>query len=33
LVSGDIKVACVDLAVMKPKRLPRTLLGEISRVI
>jgi acyl-CoA thioester hydrolase len=33
LVSGDIQVACVDLATMKPKRLPRTLLGEISRVI
>jgi acyl-CoA thioester hydrolase len=33
LVTGNIKVACVDLAVMKPKRLPRTLLGEISRVI
>ena len=33
LVSADIQVACVDLAAMKPKRLPRTLLGEISRVI
>lgn len=33
LVSAQIKVACVDLAVMKPKRLPAALLGDISRVI
>ncbi|AUC87831.1 tol-pal system-associated acyl-CoA thioesterase [Alteromonas sp. MB-3u-76] len=33
LVSADIQVACVDITAMKPKRLPRTLLGEISRVI
>ncbi len=33
LVSAQIKVACVDLSVMKPKRLPAALLGDISRVI
>lgn len=33
LVAGEIQVACVDLAKMKAKRLPRTLLGDISRVI
>tara|TARA_B100001063_G_C16570394_1_gene455553 strand:- start:89 stop:520 length:432 start_codon:yes stop_codon:yes gene_type:complete len=33
LVSADIQVACVSLDTMKPRRLPRTLLGEITRVI
>ncbi|MDO6567026.1 tol-pal system-associated acyl-CoA thioesterase [Alteromonas sp. 1_MG-2023] len=33
LVSADIRVACVSLDTMKPRRLPRTLLEEISRVI
>ncbi|WP_421134113.1 tol-pal system-associated acyl-CoA thioesterase [Alteromonas sp. A079] len=33
LVVATIKVACVSLDSMKPKRLPKTLLGEISRVI
>ena len=33
LVSADIQVACVSLDSMKPRRLPRTLLGEITRVI
>ncbi len=33
LVSAEIQVVCVDLASMKPKRLPRNLLGELSRVI
>lgn len=33
LVAATIKVACVSLDSMKPKRLPKTLLGEISRVI
>ena len=31
LVTAEIQVACVDLAKMKPRRLPRTLLGDISR--
>ena len=33
LVSANIQVACVNLDTMKPRRLPRTMLGEISRVI
>lgn len=33
LVTGEVLVACVNLDSMKPRRLPRTLLGEISRVI
>lgn len=31
LVSAEIQVACVDLANMKARRLPRTLLGDLSR--
>ncbi len=31
LVTAEIQVACVDLAKMKARRLPRTLLGDISR--
>lgn len=31
LVTAQIQVACVDLAKMKARRLPRTLLGDISR--
>ena len=30
-VTAEIQVACVDLAKMKARRLPRTLLGDISR--
>lgn len=33
LVTGQIKVASVDISVMKPIRLPKELLGELSRVI
>ncbi|QPL48765.1 tol-pal system-associated acyl-CoA thioesterase [Alteromonas sp. B31-7] len=33
LVTAEVLVACVNLDSMKPRRLPRTLLGEISRVI
>lgn len=33
LVTGEVHVACVNLDSMKPRRIPRTLLGEISRVI
>ncbi|MEG3767172.1 tol-pal system-associated acyl-CoA thioesterase [Alteromonas sp. 14N.309.X.WAT.G.H12] len=30
LVSADIKIACVDPTVMKPRKLPTTLLGDLS---
>ncbi|MBU2977415.1 tol-pal system-associated acyl-CoA thioesterase [Alteromonas sp. C1M14] len=30
LVSADIKIACVDPTVMKPRKLPATLLGDLS---
>ena len=30
LVAADIKIACVDPAVMKPRKLPATLLGDLS---
>ena len=33
LVTAEVLVVCVNLDSMKPRRLPRTLLGEISRVI
>ena len=33
LVTAEVLVACVNLDSMKPRRLPRTLLWEISRVI
>ena len=33
LVTAEVLVACVNLDSMKPRRLPRTLLREISRVI
>lgn len=33
LVTAEIQVACVDLAKMKARRLPRTLLGDITRGI
>jgi acyl-CoA thioester hydrolase len=33
LVSALIRIACVDLAAMKPRRIPAELLGEFSRVI
>jgi acyl-CoA thioester hydrolase len=33
LVSALIRVACVDLSQMKPVAIPKSILGEISRVI
>ncbi|WP_100641946.1 tol-pal system-associated acyl-CoA thioesterase [Alteromonas facilis] len=32
LAEANIKVACVDLSVMKPQRIPSAILGEITRV-
>lgn len=33
LVDAEIKIACVDLSKMKPRRFPAGLLGDLSRVI
>lgn len=33
LVTANVRVACVDPASMKARRLPKTLLGDITRVI
>lgn len=33
LVMANVRVACVDPASMKARRLPKTLLGDITRVI
>lgn len=33
LVCVQAKIACVDLAYMKPIRIPKAMLGELSRVI
>ncbi|GGW74852.1 tol-pal system-associated acyl-CoA thioesterase [Alteromonas halophila] len=33
LVTSNVRIACVDLASMKARRLPKTLLGDITRVI
>tara|TARA_Y100001968_G_scaffold323777_1_gene362008 strand:+ start:933 stop:1364 length:432 start_codon:yes stop_codon:yes gene_type:complete len=33
LVTVQVQVACVDLASMRPRRLPKAILGELSRVI
>ncbi|MDC8831526.1 tol-pal system-associated acyl-CoA thioesterase [Alteromonas gilva] len=33
LVSVQAKIACVDLATMRPRRIPEAMLGEFSRVI
>ncbi|WP_018984543.1 tol-pal system-associated acyl-CoA thioesterase [Salinimonas chungwhensis] len=33
LVGADIRVACVDQVKMKAKKMPRTLLGDLSRGI
>jgi len=30
IVSADIKIACVDPVVMKPRKVPATLLGDLS---
>nr|WP_252736105.1 tol-pal system-associated acyl-CoA thioesterase [Aestuariibacter sp. A3R04] len=30
LVTADVKIACVDPVVMKPRKLPATLLGDLS---
>ncbi len=33
LVQALIKVACIDITTMKPKAIPKNILGEFSRVI
>ena len=33
LVTVQAKIACVDLASMRPRRIPEAMLGEFSRVI
>ena len=33
LVTVQAKIACVDLANMRPRRIPEAMLGEFSRVI
>ena len=33
LVAADIQVVCVDQAKMKARKIPRTLLGDLSRGI
>lgn len=33
LVAADVQVACVDQVKMRPRKIPRTLLGDLSRGI
>ncbi len=33
LISAHVRVACIDLEKMKPKAMPDSILGELSRVI